>query len=53
MPFFRIHNSYIINIDHLKGVIAKEGYFAELSNGVKLKISRRRKDDFIQFIDIA
>lgn len=49
--FFRVHNSYIINLKYLKGVVAKETYFAKLTNDVQITISRRRKDDFIKFIE--
>ncbi len=49
--FFRIHNSYIINLKYLKGVVAKETYFAKLVNDIQISISRRRKDEFFKFLD--
>ena len=49
--FFRIHNSYIINLKYLKGVVAKETYFAKLSNDIQISISRRRKDEFFKFLE--
>ena len=49
--FFRIHNSYIINLKYLKGVVAKETYFAKLVNDIQISISRRRKDEFFKFLE--
>lgn len=48
--FFRIHNSFVINITHLKSIVSKEGSFVELTNGKSIKISRRRKDEFLEYI---
>ena len=52
LNFYRIHNSYIINIKFLKSVVVKEEYFAQLNNNMKITISRRRKDDFLRFLEI-
>ena len=48
--FFRIHNSFIINTLHLKSFVSKEGFFVELTNGKSIKISRRRKEEFLEYI---
>jgi two-component system LytT family response regulator len=44
--FFRIHKSYIINLNYLKSYISDQGNFVELSDGAILAISRRRLRDF-------
>lgn len=49
--FFRIHNSYIINTMYLQNVAMKEGFFANLIDGTSIKISRRRKDEFLRFLN--
>jgi two-component system, LytTR family, response regulator len=49
--FFRIHNSYIINTMYLQNVAMKEGFFANLIDGTSIKISRRRKDEFLKFLE--
>ena len=49
--FFRIHNSYIINTAYLQNVAMKEGFFANLIDGTSIKISRRRKDEFLKFLN--
>jgi two-component system LytT family response regulator len=46
--FFRIHNSHIVNIDHVIR-ITKEGYVL-LSDDSTAEISRRKKDSFVQKI---
>ncbi|MBK8671003.1 MAG: response regulator transcription factor [Saprospiraceae bacterium] len=49
--FYRIHNSYIINIKHLKGVTTKNELSAWMVDDIKISISRRRKDEFYKFIE--
>jgi two-component system LytT family response regulator len=44
--FFRIHKSYIINLNYLISYISDQGNFVELSDGAILSISRRRLKDF-------
>jgi two-component system, LytTR family, response regulator len=44
--FFRIHKSYIINLNFLHAYSSFEGNFAELHDGTKLSISRRKLNDF-------
>jgi two-component system, LytTR family, response regulator len=40
--FFRIHKSTIINMNFLQGYSSYEGNFAELNDGTRLSISRRK-----------
>ncbi len=44
--FFRIHKSMIINLRYLKGYFNFEGYFAEMTDGSKHIISRRKLTEF-------
>jgi two-component system LytT family response regulator len=44
--FFRIHNSYIINLNKVKEFIKTEGYVVMLSNH-KIPVARQRKLDFL------
>jgi two-component system, LytTR family, response regulator len=44
--FFRIHKSTIINMSFLQAYSSYEGNFAELNDGTKLNISRRKLNDF-------
>jgi len=45
--FFRIHNSHIINLIHVKQFLKKDKEFVIMSNGSTLAISRRKKDQFL------
>jgi two-component system LytT family response regulator len=44
--FFRIHKSTIINMDYLKAYSSYQGNYAELTDGTRLSISRRKLNDF-------
>jgi two-component system LytT family response regulator len=44
--FFRIHKSTIINMNCLRGYSSYEGNYAELTDGTKLSISRRKVIEF-------
>ena len=48
--FFRIHNSYIVNLDKIKEYLKNDGYVI-LENGAKIPVSRQRKSDFLDIID--
>jgi two-component system LytT family response regulator len=49
--FFRIHKSAIINLNYLKAYSKYEGNFAELNDGTKLTISRRRLNEFREAVE--
>lgn len=40
--FFRIHNSYIINLKHAKGIDRAGGNYLQMASGKSLPIARRR-----------
>ena len=46
--FFRVHRSHIVNINHIHSI---EGNLLQLSNDEKIKISKSKRDLFIQKID--
>lgn len=48
--FFRCHHSYIVNFQYIKRFIKGDGGEIELINGKKIGISRRRKQEFIDWI---
>jgi two-component system LytT family response regulator len=45
--FFRIHNSYIINLNKIKEFIKNEGYVV-MESGHKIPVARQRKSDFLE-----
>lgn len=48
--FFRIHDSSIINLNHVKKYIRGDGGTVLLSDNTELDVARRRKEDFIKLI---
>ncbi len=47
--FFRIHNSYIINLSKIKEFIKTDGYVVLTSNH-KIPVSRQKKSDFLDML---
>ena len=45
--FFRVHNSYLININEIRKYFRGEGGQVRLSDGTDLPVSRRRKDELL------
>jgi len=45
--FFRIHNSHLINLNHVTRFVRSDGGFVKLSDGSVVPLSRNRKDDFL------
>lgn len=48
--FFRIHNSYLINVREIRRYIKGDGGQVLMSNDVALDVSKRRKDAFLSKI---
>lgn len=48
--FFRIHNSHLVNLSHIKSYNRTRGGFVQLANGEEIEVSVRRKDEFIKKI---
>jgi two-component system LytT family response regulator len=45
--FFRIHQSYLVNLASVRKILKDDKAQVVLENGVQLPLARRRKDDFI------
>ena len=45
--FFRVHNSYIVNLNKIKEFLKTEGYVVMESNH-KIPVARQRKSDFLE-----
>lgn len=45
--FFRIHNSFIINLNKIKEFLKSDGYVI-LENNAKIPVSRQRKSEFLE-----
>ncbi|MCH8488169.1 MAG: LytTR family DNA-binding domain-containing protein [Candidatus Cyclonatronum sp.] len=47
--FFRVHRSYLINVNHLKRFVSRDAY-AELVSGQTVPVSRRKSAAFSSFL---
>ena len=45
--FFRVHNSYIVNLNHVKKYTKTDGGLLVLSNGEQVRVSRSKKDELL------
>jgi two-component system, LytTR family, response regulator len=50
--FFRIHNSYLININSIKKYVKGDGGYVVLNNDTSLDVSKRKKEAFLNKIGI-
>lgn len=48
--FFRVHNSHVINLDYIVEYVKGEGGQVRLADGSTVDVSRRRKEEFIQWL---
>lgn len=45
--FFRIHNSYLVNINLIKSYVRGDGGYVVMANGKSLDVSKRKKESFL------
>jgi two-component system LytT family response regulator len=48
--FFKIHKSYLINLNFVKSYRKSDGYRVMLESGIELDVAVRRNDDFIKIL---
>lgn len=48
--FFRIHNSYVINLNRVKEFKRHDGGYVVMENGERLEVSQRKRKDFLQVV---
>jgi len=46
--FYRTHNSFIINLEHVKKFCYKDGGYIEMIDGSAVPISRKKKEEFLK-----
>lgn len=46
--FFRIHNSHLINMEHVKIYVRGDGGYIEMNDTSVVPIARQRKDSFLE-----
>lgn len=50
--FFRIHNTYIINVKYLARVVKSDGGYCEMITGESLPIAKRKAEEFGRFLKV-
>ena len=50
--FFRVHNSYLINLKKLRKYIKGGAGYAEMQDGKRIQVSVRRKDEFTKVLSM-
>lgn len=50
--FFRIHNSYLVNLHQVTNINNENGSYCVMSNGDRLPIARRRQDALDKFLKL-
>lgn len=46
--FYRLHQSHIVNLREVRKVLKEDGGYALMSGGVKVPVSRRRKEELLE-----
>ena len=45
--FIRVHHGHLINMNHMIRFLKEDGGYAVMSDGSKVEVSRRKRDDFL------
>ena len=48
--FFRVHQSHLINLNHIDKIYKGENAYLVMKDGTQISISRHRKDEFLDLI---
>jgi two-component system, LytTR family, response regulator len=51
MEFFRIHNSYLVNLDEIQRFVREDGGYVVMNNGTQITIARARREQFFALFD--
>ncbi len=46
--FFRVHNSHLINMNHIRQFVRTDGGYVVMEDGATVSVARNRKDDFLE-----
>lgn len=49
--FFRVHNSYLVNLRYIKEYFKNEGHYLVLEDGSSIPVSRSRKNELLKFLN--
>lgn len=46
--FFRVHNSHLINLNHIRQFVRSDGGYVLMNDNKTVSVARNRKDDFLE-----
>lgn len=46
--FFRVHNSHIVNMNHIRQFVRSDGGYVVMDDGATVSVARNRKDEFLE-----
>jgi two-component system LytT family response regulator len=46
--FFRVHNSHLVNVQHIKQFVRSEGGYLIMEDSTTVSVARNRKDEFLE-----
>lgn len=50
--FFRVHNSFLVNIQHIREYIKGDGNYLVLDDQTKIPVSRSKKEEILQILSL-
>src|SRR5436190_12658985 len=50
--FFRVHNSHLVNLSHIKKYVKGDGGYVIMSDNSTVDVSRRKKEEFMLILNI-
>lgn len=49
--FFRIHNSFLVNLNEIKKFVRSDGGYVIMNDGTQIGIARARREEFFALFD--
>jgi two-component system LytT family response regulator len=46
--FFRVHNSHLVNMNHIRQFMRTEGGYVVMDDGSTVGVARNRKEEFLE-----
>ncbi len=50
--FMRVHNSFVVNLDHVQKYLRGDGGTLVMNNGLEVKVSRNKKDELLERLGV-
>jgi two-component system LytT family response regulator len=51
LDFYRIHNSYLVNLNEIQRFVREDGGYVIMNNGTQITIARARREQFFSLFD--